>query len=205
MTDQFGGTPAQAAGDDALTSFVESFVPDADVVIPGEPFLDYGREHAPAVLNRLWAEHGVGFYGQQRIAIIDPGEWMSVLRTWLGEDVTSFPFAVTSFGHLYHYDQVDGRDRVQCLDPHFQTNTVVADDLGAFFDEHLPGQDSHVTDLEGPRGGALSILGPLESGEIYFFDPILALGGQVSPGHLAKGNGPEHLRTIHEKVLQQAA
>lgn len=205
MTDQFGGRPDGVGGDGALTSFVENLPPDADVVVPGRPFLDYAREHAPELLIRLWSQYGIGFYGQQRLAIVDPGVWMPVLRQWLGEDVTSFPFAVTSFGHVYHYDQVDGRDRIQCLDPHFQTNTVVADDLRAFFDEHLPGQDSHVTDLEGPRGGALSILGPLETGQIYYFDPILALGGQVSPDHLAKGDGPEHLRAIHEQVVQQAA
>ncbi|WP_018156431.1 T6SS immunity protein Tdi1 domain-containing protein [Demetria terragena] len=217
MSDQFGqaqpgyqptGQPSfgqatqwdEPAQNPALGPFLQRFAPDPDVTTPSQEFLAYAQDKVPGALVELWANHGLGFYGEQRIAIVDPGEWMGTLQAWLGADVTSVPVAVTSFGHVYHYDSVDGRDRIQCLDPHFGTNVVVGDDLAAFFNEHLPSQHSHLSDLEGPRGGARNKLGPLAPGETYFFDPILALGGQVSPNTLAKGDGREHLEMIHERA-----
>lgn len=219
MSDQFGqpqpgyapaGQPSfgQAARWDAsaqppaLEPFLQRFGPDPDAVTPSPDFLAYAESKVPPALVQLWRDHGLGFYGEQRFAIVDPGEWMGTLQTWLGADVTSIPFAVTSFGHVYHYERLGGRDRVQCLDPHFGTNVVIGHDLVAFFNEHLPSAQSHLSDLEGPRGGARAKLGTLTDGEIYFFEPILALGGQVSPDTLAKGAGPAHLEMIHERAYQ---
>lgn len=184
----------------ALAPFLQRFPADPDVVRPGQDFLDHAQGRVPDVLLELWRDHGLGFYGEQRLAIIDPGEWADVLTTWLGSQCRSIPFAVTSFGHLYHYDQVGGRDRIQCLDPHFVSNTVVSDDLVEFFTSHLIGPQSHVADLEGPRGGGREKLGPLEQDEIYMFVPALAIGGSVSPDSLDKGSGPVHLQVIHELV-----
>ncbi|MDE9366265.1 DUF1851 domain-containing protein [Luteipulveratus sp. YIM 133132] len=186
----------------ALQQFVSVMPPDSDVTRPSEEFLSYAEGKVGPALIRLWREHGLGFYGEQRLAIVDPGDWMAVLQEWLGADVSSFPIAVTSFGHVYHYDRQGGQERVQCLDPHFQSNTVVAQDLTSFFNEHLTGGSSHISDLEGPRGGARQKLGPLAEGEIYYFMPMLALGGTVSPDSLAKGPGPEHLEQIHRAVGQ---
>lgn len=194
--------PAAQPSTQSLQGFVAALPPDADVVRPSEDFLAYAEGRMPAALVSLWRDHGIGFYGDQRVAVLDPGEWMQVLQTWLGPDVTSVPIVATSFGHLYHYDQVGGQDRIQCLDPHFQSNTVVSNDLVEFFEEHLPGGGSHVSDLEGPRGGARQKLGRLETGEIYYFVPMLALGGTVSPDALAKGPGQEHLAQIHRSVGQ---
>lgn len=201
---QWDAPPQQPAPQQSfpLGPFVQRFAPDRDVVVPSQDFLAYARDHAPSALVALWAQHGIGFYGEQRIAVVDPGEWTETLQAWLGPDVRSIPFGVTSFGHVYHYDNPGGRDRIQCLDPHFGTNTVVGDDLVAFFNEHLTGPQSHLADLEGPRGGARNKLGPLVEGETYFFEPILALGGQVSPESLAKGDGRAHLQMIHERAYQ---
>lgn len=184
----------------AVQRFVDTYRPDADTRVPFDAFLGYADRTAPRALVELWHTHGIGFYGEQRIALVDPGDWMSVLQTWLGSDVTSFPFAVTSFGHIYHYDRVDGRDRIQCLDPHFQANAVIPGDLVSFFNDHLPGPSSHLLDLEGPRGGARGKLGELQKGQIYYFEPSLALGGQVRPENLAKGDGAPHLQEIHRQV-----
>lgn len=219
MSDQFGqpqpgyapaGQPSfgQAAPWDAsaqsaaLTEFAQRFPPDPDVTVPSPDFLAYAEGKVPGALIQHWAQYGIGFHGEQRVAVVDPGEWMAVLQVWLGPDITSIPVAVTSFGHVYHYDSPNGRDRIQCLDPHFGTNTVVGDDLVAFFNQHLPSAQSHLSDLEGPRGGARAKLGPLTEGETYFFDPILALGGQVSPDTLAKGDGRAHLEMIHDRAFQ---
>lgn len=196
MSDQLRReAPARTGG---LDTFVQRYGPDDDVVRPGDDFLGYAGRLVPDALLGLWEQHGIGFYGDQRLALVDPGEWMHVLQTWLGDDVESFPIVVTSFGHVYHLAP-DGR--VHCLDPHFQSNTVVADDVEEFFDEHLPGSTSHIADLEGPRGGARQKLGPLQDGQIYSFDPILALGGTVSPNSLVLRDGPQHLLEIHREVI----
>ncbi|AKU17374.1 T6SS immunity protein Tdi1 domain-containing protein [Luteipulveratus mongoliensis] len=192
----------QAPAPTALQGFVTALPPDADVARPSQEFLSYAEGRVPGALIGLWRDRGIGFYGEQRVAIVDPGQWIGVLQTWLGSGVRSVPVAVTSFGHIYHYDKADGQDRIQCLDPHFQSNTVVTRDVNEFFNGHLAGGTSHVADLEGPRGGARQKLGPLAEGEIYYFNPMLALGGTVSPDSLAKGNGVEHLRQIHQMVGQ---
>lgn len=182
----------------AVQRFVDAYAPDDDVRPPDRAFLDYGRAHAHPALVELWQRHGLGFYGTQRIALVDPGEWSPALTTWLGSSTASFPFAVTSFGHVYHYDHATGR--VQCLDPHFQTNTLVGGDLVSFFNEHLPSKASHLSDLEGPRSGARAGLGELHPGEIYSFTTILALGGKVRPDNLTKGDGVAQLELIHREV-----
>lgn len=186
----------------ALQPFVDAYPPDPDVRVPEEAFLAYGVAHFPEALIELWRVHGLGFYGDQQIALVDPGAWTDSLQTWLGADVTSIPFAVTSFGHIYHYDHVDGADRIQCLDPHFQNNVVIPGDLTSFFNEHLPSRASHLADLRALRQGARQAKGALAADEIYFFTPMLALGGQVRQENLDKGNGQVHLDIIHQMVRQ---
>lgn len=179
--------------------FVDTYAPDAGVRKPGEAFLSYARDNAPHELVELWTEHGLGFYGEQRIAVVDPSVWSPVLQAWLG-DARSVPFAVTSFGHVYH---VEGDGQVQCLDPHFLSNTFVAPDVVGFFNDHLPSNSSHLADLEGPRGGARTKFGELAEGEIYYFTPPLSLGGRVAPDTLDKGAGVEHLLHIHRETATQ--
>ena len=180
--------------------FVERYAPDADARVPEPVFLDYAHEHAPAELIHLWGAYGIGFYGAQRLAIVDPGRWLPALEAWLGAGVESLPFAVTSFGHVYHVGP-DGA--VQCLDPHFQSNEVVAADLDSFFGDHLLGDASHLADLEGPRGGGRHKFGELHPGECYYFEPPIALGGQVRPDHLAKGDGAAYVEQVHRDILAE--
>lgn len=188
----------QASG---IDRFLERYPADSDVRRPDQVFLDHARDIAPDELVRIWAKHGLGFYGDQRLALIDPGDWQPVLQEWLGGAVRSFPFAVTSFGHVYHTD-VSGT--VQCLDPHFQTNEIVARSIEEFFGEHLIGPTSHLADLEGPRSGGRERFGDLGEGETYYFEPPLALGGQVRPDSLAKGNGVAHLIAVHRSMVAAA-
>lgn len=180
--------------------FVDTYAPDGDVQVPSAAFLEYAAQHAPAELVELWSTHGLGFYGQQRLALVDPSAWTPVLQRWLGSDVRSIPFAVTSFGHVYH---VEGDGPVQCLDPHFVSNTYVAPDVVGFFNDHLTTSGSHLADLEGPRGGARSKFGDLEAGEIYCFNPPLSLGGTVGPDSLDKADGVAKLVEIHEGTAAQ--
>lgn len=186
----------------ALAAFVAALPPDPDVEVPDEAFLTYAEGLVPHELVQLWRTHGLGFYGQQRLAIVDPGVWLPALQAWFGSGVTSVPIAVSSFGHLYHV-LPDGT--VECLDPHFQVNAVVAPDVVTFFNDHLPGPTSHLADLAGPRDGARAKLGPLVAGETYYFTPALVDGGQVSPESLDKGDGVAQLIAIHASAARQRA
>lgn len=183
--------------------FVEAYPPASDTRVPSLAFLEYAEGRLPNALVELWRAYGLGFYGDQALAVVDPSHWLPALRTWLGPQVTSVPFIVTSFGHVYHYEQVSGRDVIQCLDPHFQTNTVIEGDMAFFLGEHLPGTHSHPRDLAGPHKGARQRQGALGDGEIYFFTPILGLGGKVHPDNLDRGDGVEHLDLIHQQVGAQ--
>ncbi|WP_265444653.1 GAD-like domain-containing protein [Flexivirga meconopsidis] len=188
----------------ALQQFVDAFPPDGGTRVPTDPFLTYGEGHAPDALVELWRTHGLGWYGGGRIALVDPGEWMATLQTWFGNEVGSFPIAVTSFGHVYHYDRPAGKDRIQCLDPHFQNNQVVAEDISEFFNSHLPGNSSHLADLHALHNASRDAKGELGQDEIYYFEPMLAMGGQVRIENLRSGNGPDHLAEIHRAVGARA-
>ena len=183
----------------ALEAFTRAFAP-TDVRAVQQPFAQYAATKLPGTLVALYTSHGIGWYGEQQFKLVDPREWMPVLQTWLGAGVDSIPFGVTSFGHLYH---VTPAGDVQVLDPHFLTNNRIADSVEDFFGEHLASPASHLTDLRGPHQGARSKLGELGVGEIYFFTPMLPLGGTVSPESLDKGNGVQHLLMTHQMVRQQ--
>lgn len=182
----------------ALQPFVERYAP-SDVHQVSDEFAQYAATRFPQALVQLQREVGLGWYGDQELLLVDPGEWMSAIETWFGSGVQTIPFAVTSFGHVYH---VGPSGQVQCLDPHFLTNTIVAPDVVTFFNDHLTSTSSHLADLRGPHGGARQKLGPLEDGELYFFTPILPLGGTVSPNSLDKGDGVNHLVQTHSAVRQ---
>lgn len=185
-------------GSFALDPFVSRYAP-GDVMPVGDGFLRYAQSKMPHALVDLYARYGLGWYGQQELLLVDPGRWTPVLAEWFG-DAPSIPFAVTSFGHVYH---LDATGQVQCLDPHFLTNTIVAGSVEEFFNEHLLSQNSHLSDLRGPHQGARSKLGPLGPGELYYFTPMLPLGGSVSPESLTKGDGVQHALQTHRMVQEQ--
>lgn len=184
----------------ALDPFVSRYAP-TDVTPVGDGFAQYAADVLPGALVELYRRHGLGWYGEQELLLVDPGMWTPVLAEWFGE-APSIPIAVTSFGHVYH---VDAAGQVQCLDPHFLTNTVVAGSVEEFFNDHLLSQSSHLSDLRGPHGGARSKLGPLAEGELYYFTPMLPLGGSVSPESLTKGDGVQHALLTHRMVREQRA
>ena len=186
-------------GSFALEPFVSRYAP-TQVTPVGEGFLEYAQGKLPSSLVELYRRHGLGWYGQQELLLVDPSRWMPVLVEWFGADVSSIPFAVTSFGHVYH---VAPSGQVECLDPHFLTNTVIAGSVEEFFTEHLLSQNSHLSDLRGPHQGARSKLGPLGDGELYYFTPMLPLGGSVSPESLTKGDGVQHALLTHRMVREQ--
>lgn len=184
-------------------AFLQAFPADDDVRQVEGPFLDYAREHVPAVLADLWEHHGLGWYGQQRLKLVDPAEWMPVLAVWIGADSPNVPFAISSFGHIYHYEITPTGVSVQVLDPHFANNEVVADDLAHFFNVHLAYEQSHLRDLEAPRAGAQAKFGQLANAEVYAFEPPIALGGQVSPDTLVKTVGPNYVGRVHQELAEQ--
>lgn len=190
---------ADASHESVLEGFCARYAP-SEVTPVGSAFAQYAEGRLPAALVELYTRHGIGWYGRQELLLVDPGEWMPVLQTWFGPGVASIPFAVTSFGHLYHVDE-DGH--VECLDPHFLSNVVVAGSVEEFFTEHLLSGESHVSDLRGPHQGARTKLGPLGTGELYYFTPMLPLGGTVSPEALTKGNGVQHALLTHRMVREQ--
>ena len=189
-------TPRGAA---AIEPFVARFAP-SDVTPVGPAFVEYAADRLPQSLLALYRDHGIGWYGKQELQLVDPAVWTPVLQEWFGVGVASIPFAVTSFGHVYH---VQGDGPVQCLDPHFLTNLVVAESADEFFAEHLVGPSSHLADLRGPHQGARTKLGLLGEGELYSFTPMLPLGGTVSPDALTKGDGVQHALLTHRMVREQ--
>lgn len=187
--------------DAAVDTFVARY-PATDVRPVTSDFLEYAQERLPEPLVELYRRYGLGWFGNQDLQLVDPARWLRVIQAWFGPSAATIPVAVTSFGHLFH---VDAAGQVQCLDPHFLANTVVASDLDEFFGTYLLSETSHLADLRGPHQGAIAKLGSLDAGELYAFEPALPLGGTVTPDTLVKDDAVARALRTHAAIRQHRA
>lgn len=167
------------AGGLALHPFLDRHPPAPDVQPAGGDLLDAYRGVLPDSLLELWAERGLGFYGERQIALIDPRAWQATLDRWIvtepDDDVQRIPIALTPFGSLLYYRKLTATDEdVACLDPITKAMSDLAWSLEDFFNGTLC-SDELLDDLIPPELAetATRERGPLADGEVYHVDPML--------------------------------
>lgn len=138
------------------------------------------KDILPAALLELWRKKGLGFYGAQKLALIDPRPWQSVLDNWISpgpDGVPRIPIALTSFGTLVYYRKLTQADEdVASIDPVSGEMHVLAWNLLDFFNQFLC-QETTPEPLFLPDMAlaAAQECGQLAPGEVYEIDqPLLA-------------------------------
>lgn len=162
----------------ALRSFIKTHPPSRQVSpAPGELISAY-QGILPDSLLELWRRKGLGFYGENQLALIDPRPWQAVLDRWIvspPDAVKRIPIALTPFGVLLYYRKLTGTDEdVAFIDPVSRATDELAWSLDDFFNRFLC-REASLAGLIPPAlvQSARRECGPLAPGEVYEVDQLL--------------------------------
>jgi len=191
-----------------LQAFLDCFPADEEVRPAPAELLERFRGVLPGSLLGLWAGPGLGWYGDGRLQLVNPFDYLETLSGWLTRDLSDLsrvPVALTAFGKLVYYRRLgEGAEDVSVIDPHRPGGgaEVLAWSLDDAFGEALcdPEVQEHVLDPDLARQAALR-LGRLEPGEMYFYVPALMLGGDDDVASVAKGSAPVYLDFLLQLAL----
>jgi hypothetical protein len=188
--------------------FYEEFGPIEKPQQVSETQLKKYKGYLPAALLEFWKEVGWGGYAGGLLWSTNPEEFAPAVQAWLsgsgqfGSD-DYHVFARDAFGNLY----VWGKNSGNCITIHPLSSSVVTTaperfesdsdrdlDIASFFVTRDK-DDYDFKDLnEKPLfQRALKKLGPLESDEMYAFEPALCIGGAQKIDNLVKVKMIEHL------------
>ncbi|GKQ45921.1 hypothetical protein PSTH1771_01640 [Pseudomonas syringae pv. theae] len=89
-----------------LQAFIHAHPPHADNQHPDAHLLARYRDLLPEALLELWSEHGLGYYGERRLWLLNPDDWQFVLDQWIqhiDDAARRVPILMTPFGTLIYY------------------------------------------------------------------------------------------------------
>ena len=163
----------------ALQAFVDANLPYT-ANRPADPALIKRYENLlPAALLELWRVHGLGYYGERGLWLLNPDIWQAVLDLWVnpGQDETRrIPVMMTPFGTLLYYRKLTDTDEdISALDVFERDATVLSWDFVECFNEEFT-NEGWLDDLIpiDPLYHAAEIAGPLEAGQVYQLDQSLS-------------------------------
>ncbi len=169
------------------------------------------RGKLPDLLLAYWKEEGWCCYANGLFWIVDPDEYEDLVDEWLEdsplEQIDAFhAIARTAFGELFLCGESTGRSvKINCA-----TNAIFARNLTRKTSDDLDwsiraflGMDKETCDLSDESGTllferALKILGPLDSDEMYGFEPAIVLGGKMLLENLRKVKLDQHLTILRQ-------
>lgn len=190
-------------------NFIKNFPPKGNHDFPSELKISSYKNHLPQGLLELWEKYGFGLYGEGCIQIVDPDIYRENLWGWLlrdEADMERLPIGITAFGGIFYYRLLsdDGDEDISFLNPHTSEGWDLAWSADDFFNEWCCDKDSlsDVIDFD-MYEGAVSKLGELSAGQIYYYVPALRLGGVESLGALNKGDAIVHFDMLLELALSK--
>ncbi len=130
----------------------------------------------------------------------DPMDYTDTLTLWLGEQEGCLPILMTGVGTRFIYRRrSETTDDMCLLDIHYHRSGSFAASFSDFFERILPSEQfaEQVLRTELFRE-ATAKYGSLAAGEILFFSPALALGGEESLPHVKKGDAAVHQHLLFE-------
>jgi hypothetical protein len=183
--------------------FIELYKPQNNLIKPAQETLDLYKNILPAALLDFWKEFGFGNYADGIVKIIDPSDYMPVVRMWLGldEDEDSrIPIMITGFGDIFYYRKLtETEEDVSFLDIHYRKIEVCAWNLTQFFEEYITDKNISGELLRTSLfDKSLEKMGQLKYEEIFYFKPALALGGGEEIKYIDKGIADVHQTLLFE-------
>ena len=183
------------------------------VEVPSSSF-DKWRDKLPDQVLTYWEEEGWCAYGNGLFWTVNPEEYEDLIDEWLEstklEQLDSFHvIARSAFGDLYACGEKTGRsvtvacviNMISAVPKELKPKTKADLDLSirSFFAFSKPAR----FDMQDENGQplferALARLGPLESDEVYGFEPAIVLGGKMRLENLAKLKLDAHLTILRQ-------
>lgn len=182
-----------------MDNFLKMYKPGEELIKPDEQTLEFGRNHLPEEIVKLWEEYGFGNYGDGLIKVINPLEYIDSLHLWLGKkDLTRVPILITSFGDIFYYrDLGNGLNDISYLSIHTGSIKVCGNSYNSFFESFIVNDNVRKGFLnEELFKQSVDKIGKLNYSEIFFFVPALVLGGPANIDHIKKGNAVTHQQLL---------
>ncbi|WP_236236789.1 GAD-like domain-containing protein [Pseudomonas faucium] len=159
--------------------------------------LDHYKDKLPKQLLDYWQEHGWCGYGGGLFWLVNPGEYQSVVDSWLGGTThdTYHLIARSAFGELYLWGENTG-----------SLLTIAAYHSRYFLSTPSANNEERDNKIQsllmwamteniglGLFDEARETLGDLQANEMYGFVPALVLGGSATLDHLQRLDAEVHL------------
>lgn len=163
----------------ALQAFVDFNLPYS-ANVPADPALITRYENLlPAALLELWRVHGLGYYGDRALWLINPDVWQETFDLWVNptqDDRRRIPIMMTPFGTLVYYRKLTDTDEdLSVLDVFERDVDVVGWDFIECMNEEFT-NDEWLDDLVSLEAldHAANTAGMLEPSQVYRLDDSLS-------------------------------
>jgi len=171
------------------------------------------RGKLPDQWLKYWELYGWSSYGKGLLWTVNPEEYQSVLDAWLKgtpfcEQDTFYVVARSALGKLFLWGTHSGQSlKIHTphgmIFPNDQSNLVKAGRadmmVRLFFMQMTKKALDQQDDLNRPLfDRAVKVLGPLEPGQMYGFEPAIVAGGQLRLENLRKVDAIPHFLVLAE-------
>lgn len=161
-----------------LAAFVRAHPPHSGNLHPSSTLLDRYESLLPSSLLELWRTHGLGYYGELRLCLLDPDLWQAALDQWISnhdDGVPRIPMLMTPFGVLLYYRRsLDESEDICALDILERDVYELSSDLLECFNHEFtdPQWLNDLVSLEAFEH-ATKTAGALSQGQVYKLDQDL--------------------------------
>lgn len=191
-----------------IAKFTVGGIETSDAAGPWDAHKYEGR--IPEAIFPLWERFGLGVFLDGHFQLCDPDFYRPIVSQVLGDDGDldpdrTHPIGFSAFGEIVAWNE-DHRDvRIDLVDGHVSCRWLTAPKHGidpnmTLLTRLLLVDDASFDPLDA-KGKPLfksvrSRLGPLKSGEIYGFKPILAFGGNRAAADMARFEASAHMSIL---------
>ena len=151
----------------------------------------------PEEIITLWKEKGFGVFYGGYLKVINPDEYISLVKEsyFLGD--ASIPIMATAFGDILTWEQ---NQYVGILKYRYNDNDIVSYGFEFFYDIIEDEECAAEYFTVKQYNAAVKKYGELEYDECFGYVPLLALGGKESVDNLKKVKMKEHIELIYSMV-----
>ena len=200
--------------DEDFEYFISKFGEASKRVAVPAAIIDRWRGKLPDQLLKYWEDEGWCEYANGLFCTVDPDEYEDLVDEWLEDtkldEIDAFHvIARSAFGDLYVCGEKTGRSVTIACAIHMisaipkELKPKNKADLDLSIRSFFAFSKRSRFDMQDENGEplferALAKLGPLESDEIYGFEPALALGGKMCLANLIKVKADVHLTLLRQ-------
>ncbi|KXT70277.1 Hypothetical protein SGODD07_01573 [Streptococcus gordonii] len=169
-----------------------NFIKEADM--PQEVIEKY-KDQVPAELLQIWQEDGLGTFLDGYLKVINPDDYIDLLRDSYFMGHVAFPMFVTAFGDIITWEE---NAYVGLVKYNVQDCDIMIKRMDRFI-EYVDDEDFKEDYFDFPLyKDAIDKYGPLAYDQCFGFVPLLALGGVKDVEHMDKVKTLEHIYLMYQ-------